>query len=414
MKKFRYLLVTVCAALTLYGCENDPHDGDTRVSAAAEEAFAARYPAAANISWQKKHGYAVAKFLLPDQSTTERSAAWFDDTGAWYMTETEIRFSELPEAVRVAFEASEYASWRVDDVDRLERAGAETVYVLEAEDPTQHREIDLYYTADGVLVRKVLDAGDDYDYEDYIPSQPAGAIGEFIRSRYPEARILDVDREDGMTEVEILDGKTCRELLFDNASNWIHTRTEMRRSDVPAAVMQALAASEYAAYGIDDIDHYLTPDGAFYRFELKSAAGDLDVDITPEGVLTVVAGHPDGQGGAALDAAVRDFIAARYPGAVIRETDREDGLLEVEIRHDGREKEVFFNGAKAWVRTEWDVRRSELPAAVSAAIAASEYAAWSLDDLEYVETPDGDYYRIELERGDREVKLRVNAAGNIL
>lgn len=414
MKKILILMTTACAALTLFGCDNDRDNRKMRVSAAVEEAFAARYPDAANVSWQKKHGYAVAKFTLPNGAAVARSAAWFDDSGTWYMTQREIRFAELPEAVRTAFETSEYASWRVDDADRLERAGAETVFVLEAEGRTDGREteIDLYYSPDGVLVRKVLDAEQEYDYGDYIPAQPADAIGEFIRNRYPGARILDIDREDGVTEVEILDGKTCRELLFDRAANWIYTKTELHRSDVPAPVMQALAASAYAAYGIDDIDHYLRADGEFYRFELKSAAGDIDVDITPEGSLTVVAERP-GPGGAVLDATVRDFIASEYPGAVIREADTDHGLLEVEIFHEGREKEVLFNGAKAWVRTEWDVRRSELPAAVAAAIAASEYASWSLDDLEYVETPDGDYYRIELERGEREVKLRVDASGNI-
>ena len=41
----------------------------------------------------------------------------------------------LPEAVRTAFAATEYAAapWSVDDVDMLEREGVETVYVIEVE-----------------------------------------------------------------------------------------------------------------------------------------------------------------------------------------------------------------------------------------------------------------------------------------
>ena len=52
------------------------------------------------------------------------------------MTETEIRFDALPQAVREAFAASEYASWRVDDrVDVLYRAGdvEPEIYVIEVE-----------------------------------------------------------------------------------------------------------------------------------------------------------------------------------------------------------------------------------------------------------------------------------------
>ncbi len=89
------------------------------------------------------------------------------------MTETDILFTMLPEAVRTAFGATEYASapWTVDDVDKLEREGVETVYVIEAEKHENglETEVDLYYSPDGVLVKKIVDAGGDYDYGDYIP-----------------------------------------------------------------------------------------------------------------------------------------------------------------------------------------------------------------------------------------------------
>ena len=88
--------------------------------------------------------------------------------------------------------------------------------------------------------------------------------------------------------------------------------------------------------------------------------------------------------------------------------------MEVEIWHDGREKDVYFNGRNVWVYTEWDIRRGELPAAVTTALASSQWAAFEIDDLEYVQTPDLEYYLVELERGDREVELRITAAGTIL
>lgn len=36
-------------------------------------------------------------------------------------------------------------------------------------------------------------------------------------------------------------------------------------------------------------------------------------------------------------------------------------MTEVEIFHDAREKDVYFNGAQEWVKTQWEVRVSELP-----------------------------------------------------
>ena len=96
------------------------------------------------------------------------------------------------------------------------------------------------------------------------------------------------------------------------------------------------------------------------------------------------------------------------------EYDYDKGLLEDEIWHENREKDVYFNGRNEWVYTEWDIRRSELPQAVTAAIAASEWATFSIDDIEYVQTPTAEYYLVELERGNREIELRIAAEGTIL
>ncbi|MFQ9020771.1 MAG: hypothetical protein ACLR6J_04195 [Parabacteroides merdae] len=67
---------------------------------------------------------------------------------------------------------------------------------------------------DGILVKTVLDAGGNDGYEDFIPSQPSSSVDAYVKEHYPSARILDIDREKGVTEAaEILDGTVCRELL---------------------------------------------------------------------------------------------------------------------------------------------------------------------------------------------------------
>lgn len=424
------LLVSVISLASCdKGCTGDPDSlSVAEVSAQAQSALLAKYPAASNVRWQTKGAYVVADFSLTGTRVAAQHggsdlSAWFDNGGEWYMTQTDIPFSLLPEAVRTAFAATEYAAapWSVDDVDMLEREGVETVYVIEVEkhDNGRETEIDLYYSADGVLVRKIADAAPDYDYGDYIPSKPAAGIGEYIRTHYPDACITDIDYEKGMTEVEIVDGRTPRELLFDGSGVWQYTKTEVRLNEVPETVIAALRNSDYASYRIDDIDHYRTPEKEFWRFELESARGDVKVDVSTDGTLTLKqpgsnAGGSLGQDGGAMVAPdISDFLALKYPGSTIVECDYDDGLLEVEIWHDGREKDVYFNGRNVWVYTEWDIRRGELPAAVTTALASSQWAAFEIDDLEYVQTPDLEYYLVELERGDREVELRITAAGTI-
>ncbi|HIZ85795.1 MAG TPA: PepSY-like domain-containing protein [Candidatus Coprenecus stercoravium] len=386
-----------------------------------QAALLERYPDARDVVWSEKSGYFVADFTASAvRSESIRYSAWFDGSCKWHMTETDIPFDMLPQAVRDAFASSEYADWRIDDVDMLLRDGVETVYIIEVEGTDADglaREVDLYYSEDGVLVKTVVDAGDDYDYNDYIPDTPAQGISEYIKAHYPDARIVDIDREDGLTEVEIIDGRICRELLFDASENWLYTKTEIRTADVPESVMSALNASEYADYRIDDVDFFQTPDGDFYRFELESRDDDIEVDVLADGTVRPVTDeiYP---GGGADRPGVSDDIAAvieqMYPGARILERDYDNGYLEVEIFHDGRDKDVYFNGAGEWVRTEWDVRYPELPEPVRNLL-TSDYRDYEVDDIKFVQTPSSEYYLLELEgRGDREINLRVDASGNVL
>ena len=424
MKNWMRNLLVAAAAFLAAGCERS--DGERgsggEVSPQVLAAFAECYPGAQNVSWSMKGDYAVADFYWTGTraALSTNCSAWFGNAdGRWTMTETEIRFEALPQAVREAFAASEYASWRVDDrVDVLYRAGdvEPEIYVIEVEQGG--REMDLYYSPDGVLVKSVADADPDCDYGDFIPAEPAASIGEYIRAHYPSARVIDVDAEYEGTEVEILDGGVKRELFFDRGAAWQYTKTEMRRAELPEAVTAAWAASEYAearGYRLDDADLYETvSEGTFYRLELESRNGDVKIRITPEGEVSLH--EPSVGGGAGVTAEIEAFIRENYPGASIVEKDSDDGMLEVEIRHEGREKELLFNGAGAWVRTSWEVRRAELPEAVTAAWAVSEYAGWEFDGADYLQTPDGAWYALELEeeRTDREVTLRIAENGTIL
>ena len=435
--KIRLLILMVFAAVILNGCGSDKENMDydlpdsnpdseypAYVSKETFEAFYKLYPGAQNVEWNMRGDYRVASFNLPVSRATETSdhTAWFDNKGNWYMTETEILFDMLPEPVKAAFRSSEYAEWTVSDIDQLLREGTEIVYIIEVQSIQNgiETEMDLYYSEDGVLIKKVVDMDDDYDYNDYIPSQPGDGIEAFIKQRYPGARIFEIDKENGMTEIEILDGKKCRELLFDSSNSWIHTKTEMSFNELPEKIKTAFSSSQYASYRIDDIDFYETPSRNFCRFDLKSINGDIKIEINEDGTVSVPEYNPSvpGQGGEQgngnmTDKTIQDFIYEKYSNAKIVESEYEDGMIEVEIIHENREKNVYFNGAQKWVMSKWDLRQSELPASVKDVINA-RYAGYKLDDAEYVQTPSGDYYQVELERGKEEIKLRINPDGTTI
>lgn len=151
--KIYTLLLALCVTWSLQSCDNDD-DNSIAVPTELQNAFSSKYPNAANVKWETKSGYYVADFY-----DGYEASAWFTQDGKWQMTETDIPYSALPQAVKTSFEKSEYASWKQDDVDKLERTGVETIFVIEIEN--QNQEIDLYYSADGTLIKSIVDTDDD-------------------------------------------------------------------------------------------------------------------------------------------------------------------------------------------------------------------------------------------------------------
>lgn len=264
----------LCATFVFTSCDND--DDRYLPESAVLQAFSAKYPNAKRTEWESKYGYKKAEFHIGSQELE----AWFDAQGNWLLTETDISYNALPQAVKDAFKAGQYAAWKVDDVDMLERPDAPTVYVIEVEKGGQ--EVELHYTADGILVKEILD--NDHDNE-HRPAVTPDAVRLLIQTLYPGAVILEVETEHTGTEVDILHGGIHKEVLLDTANQWILTEWEIRQAQVPEAVMAALRASDYASFRIDDIHVIETPQGLFYEFELERGGQETKVRFTQDGTL---------------------------------------------------------------------------------------------------------------------------------
>jgi hypothetical protein len=161
MRKLLFAAFFAFATLFSVGCSDDYNAPVTTRSD-----FESRYPTATHVEWEKKRGYGVAEFILNGQECE----AWYTKSGQWVMTRFDISYSELPEAVRTAFEQSYGTQTPVDDVERLERNGAETIYYIQAETMVNGfpAEVNLEYDAQGTLLRNTVDV-DYFDYwDDYL------------------------------------------------------------------------------------------------------------------------------------------------------------------------------------------------------------------------------------------------------
>ena len=161
-------MLALAALGAMTGCDDD--DDSVKVPAAVQDTFGRMFPGAGHVEWAGKQGYLVAEFR---EGGTDMQA-WFDAAGKWYMTEEDVPYALLPQAVCTAFESGEYAAWHVDDADKLTREGLETVYVLEVEQ--RDAEYELVYSEDGVLLRAVPDADGDRDHGDMLPQELPQAV----------------------------------------------------------------------------------------------------------------------------------------------------------------------------------------------------------------------------------------------
>ena len=326
--------------------------------------FNAKYPNATNVTWSTKDTYAVANFYLASTRTgghEPNNTAWFNMAGHWNMTETEISYQQLPEAVKTAFEASPYASWRMDnEIDKLQRSdNNETLYIIEVsqKEGNVETEVDLYYTEEGILVKEIVNAEADNDYHEYLPQQPEGNIQTWLDQNFPNVRIVDYDCEQNGTEVEIIANGLKHEILFDNQQQWVYTKTEYERRDltqIPTSILNHLRTSPYytSDNAIDDVEKYTTRDnGTYYCFELKTAYDDdVKVYVNETGIISRPQNGSDGgNSNVPVEDELQNFIDQKYPDAIILEKDYDHGYLEIDILHDGIEKEIKFNGQNQWV-----------------------------------------------------------------
>ena len=167
---------------------------------------------------------------------------------------------------------------------RYRSFGTETIYVIEVKKDKQ--EYDLYYSADGILVKVQADLTDD-DYENYLPdaSELPASLRQFIQNKYPNSRIIETETEHNRTEVDIIHENRSKEVIFDASGNWLNTHYDVRQNEVETAVMNALKTSAYADYIIDDIERYETPDQTYYLFELEKGAKEIKIKIDLSGKL---------------------------------------------------------------------------------------------------------------------------------
>ena len=278
MKTKVWMMATalVCGSFAFTACDDDDDD-NYQPESVVTKAFDTKYPSAQRVSWEYESGFAKAEFY----DGVYEVEAWFDPQGNWLLTETDLPYMALPQAVKDAFESSAYANWQVEDVDKIEQPDNGTYYILDLENG--ERDADLHYSEGGVLIKELTD-GNTSD-KPHVPTVTPNSIRDEVLKMYPDATIFEIDRDGRGYEVEILHEYIHKEVWFDSDIQWLYTEWEIFASQAPDVVMNALQASQYASYWIDDVHVIQRADGLFYEFELEQGGRDITVLFSEEGNL---------------------------------------------------------------------------------------------------------------------------------
>ena len=83
----------------------------------------------------------------------------------------------------------------------------------------------------------------------------------FVKKRYPDARVLDRDWDDGFIEVKMAHRGKEKIAIFNHGEKWLRTMWEIRREQLPRAVINTLRHNGFVYEEIDDNDNKALENG---------------------------------------------------------------------------------------------------------------------------------------------------------
>jgi hypothetical protein len=143
MKKIK-TLVLICslsmAALVSFGQQKNIPDS-------VLNNFKTMYPNAQNADWDtEKDGSYNVEFT----DNGKKMEAYYDTKNSWIRTERDVKRAEVPEAIWNALSKSQYADWKVDDMEEHRIPENKIVYEIEVEQ--NGKEVHLNYLPDGTIL----------------------------------------------------------------------------------------------------------------------------------------------------------------------------------------------------------------------------------------------------------------------
>lgn len=244
------------------------------------------------------------------------------------------------------------------------------------------------------------------------------AVKETFSKMYPSAAPV-WEMEYGMYEANWKEEGHQMKAWFKANGQWQATETDLYCNYTLPEPVQAYINANYPNYHIDDVDYMETSSGTYYEIDLECKGyPDVELLIRADGMVVSNGFEPwaDTDGDVAwknVPAAVQSTFKAMFPG-INAEWEIERGLYNAEWEEKGLDKEAWFEKNGTWVHTKSELNIATLPTNIKNYV-TTNYPGYHIDDAEYVDTPSGSYFFIEIDKaGTYDIYLKFDYEGNFI
>lgn len=119
--------------------------------------------------------------------------------------------------------------------------------------------------------------------ESKVPS----AVRESFKKQHPDMYVYEWEfkKKKQLYEAEFLNKGVKHEAHFTPDGKWLLTKRDIKKKELSANVLQAIAGSKYSNWEIDDAEEQQTPSGLVYKIEVEQGKQELYLYITAEGKI---------------------------------------------------------------------------------------------------------------------------------
>lgn len=151
MKTFVITLAVLIATSTVATAQKT-----SKIPHSVKESFALKFPDIVVKKWNKLKENYTAIF----KSQTKKHKVTFTSDGKWIKTETKIKWKDIPQSIRTAFDKSKYLSWKKNEITVIETPENSKLFVIEVdnlsefhgEDYVLKDDYSLFFNPDGKLI----------------------------------------------------------------------------------------------------------------------------------------------------------------------------------------------------------------------------------------------------------------------